>query len=73
MTYLKSREESRGWTRERECVHIIYVDDDYCLRFFAESNETRSQDRARSREIHEGEGFQGQNMYKSLYIVEREE
>lgn len=27
MMYFKSREEEEG-TRERECVHIVYVDDD---------------------------------------------
>lgn len=71
MMYLKSREEVEG-ERVNESVSISFTWT-MILSSLYRSNETRSQDRARSREAYEGERLQGQNMYKSLYIVEREE
>lgn len=65
MTYLKSKEVESE--RVNESVHIVYVDDDTLLY----PNETRSRDRARSREAYEGERLQDRNMYKSLHSREK--
>jgi len=67
MTYLKSGEEEEG-TREHESVSMLFTWTMILPSLYRMRRGRKG--RARSREAHEGERLQGQNMYKSLYIVE---